>query len=257
MSAHGTTGSRRETPDYGEWLAANYSSVERVCDWVSRRKRLCAADAAELRSIVLLKLVEDDYAILRKFAGRSRLSTYLTTVVNRIWSGWQATRGGRWRPSAEAKRLGATAERLEALTVRDGFTFDEAALMLRMNYRSPESAAELEGIYTALPRRARRRIVGEEFLNTVSADPASVDADDTDAVIERLEQLVEQLNPIDRRILQLKFAAGWSASRIADALQMNPQQVYRRMRRVLAELKQSLQPCPVRPALASAVLAAG
>jgi len=257
MRTDGTTDSRRETQDYGEWLAANYNSVERVVDGVSRRKRLSAADAAELRSIVLLKLVEDDYAILRKFAGRSQLTTYLTTVVNRIWSGWQATRGGRWRPSAEARRLGVTAERLEALTVRDGFTFDEAALILRMNYRSPESAAQLEGIYSALPRRARRRIVGAEILDTVSADPASVDAADANELVDRLGKLVERLDPIDQQILQWKFAAGWSASRIAGALQMHRQQVYRRVRRLLAGLRQSLEPCAETPAMADSMAAAG
>jgi RNA polymerase sigma factor for flagellar operon FliA len=40
-------------------------------------------EADDFASHPKLKLIEDDYAILRKFQGRSSLRTYLTVVIER------------------------------------------------------------------------------------------------------------------------------------------------------------------------------
>jgi len=54
--------------------------VDGVVRTIARRHRLPADEADELGSSVRLKLVENDYEVLRKFEGRSQLRTYLITV---------------------------------------------------------------------------------------------------------------------------------------------------------------------------------
>ena len=71
-----------ESIDFNALLSENYPVVERVLQGVARRHRLRIEEAEELGSIVRLKLVENDYAILRKYQGRSNLATYLTTVID-------------------------------------------------------------------------------------------------------------------------------------------------------------------------------
>src|SRR5215470_20195503 len=80
--------------------------IERVIAWVSARRCLWGADAEDFASTVKLRLIENDYEVLGRFEGRSSLKTYLTAVVTRMYLDYQVQRFGKWRPSAEARRLG-------------------------------------------------------------------------------------------------------------------------------------------------------
>src|SRR6185503_1033291 len=102
---------------------------------------------------VCFKIFEDDYGIIRKFEGRSSFSTYLTTVILRLFHQWRVEQWGKWRPSAEAKRLGDKAITLERLITRDGFTFDEAVKVLTVRDGGLSPVAELEALYVRLPLR--------------------------------------------------------------------------------------------------------
>src|SRR5437870_13909457 len=66
-------------------LVSEIATIERIINFVAARRRLRASDADEFASNVKLKLVENDYAILRKFQGRSSLRTYLTIVIQRLF----------------------------------------------------------------------------------------------------------------------------------------------------------------------------
>ena len=50
----------------------------------SRSIRLAAQDVEDLSAEVFLALVNDDFAILRRFRGESSLATYLTVIARRI-----------------------------------------------------------------------------------------------------------------------------------------------------------------------------
>ena len=99
--------------DYERFLLENLGTVERVVAYVARRHRLSRDEANELSSAVKLKLVDHDYEVLRRYEGRSSLRTYLTAVVIRLFLDDRVARWGKWRPSAQAKRLGAVAVLLD------------------------------------------------------------------------------------------------------------------------------------------------
>src|SRR5215472_17913272 len=109
-----------------ELFLANLQTIEGLVQMVARQQRMTWAEAEEFASIVRLRLIENDYAILRKFRGGSSLRTYLTVVIARQALDYRDACWGRWRPSRAARRLGRTAVTLERLIVRDGFTLDEA-----------------------------------------------------------------------------------------------------------------------------------
>src|SRR5207247_4910890 len=127
--------------------------IERVVVWVCARRCLRGADAEDFASTVKLRLIEDDYEVLARFEGRSSLKTYLTVVVNRFYLDYQTQRFGKWRSSAEARRLGPVALRLEVLLYRDGLTFEEASGVLRTDMRVTDSVEALYEMKRKLPLR--------------------------------------------------------------------------------------------------------
>src|SRR5436190_23742802 len=109
-----------------ELFLANLGLVDRIVAFVCRRNHYRDDEAEDLAGHVRLKLIENDYAILRKFEGRSSFSTYLTTVIQRLSFQYRVQMWGKWRPSAEAQRIGEAGITLERLMTRDGLTFHEA-----------------------------------------------------------------------------------------------------------------------------------
>jgi hypothetical protein len=104
--------------EYQSLLVQQLGHIDRVVQAVARRHQLTVADAEELTSVVRFKLIDKDFAILRKFEGRSAITTYLTVVVARLCLDFFNERWGKWRPSAVARRLGGSAILLEQLVDR-------------------------------------------------------------------------------------------------------------------------------------------
>src|SRR5215213_773629 len=133
-------------------LRDNLPTVDRIVASLCRRHGLSGDDADDFRSWVYLQLVEDDYAILRKFRGESSLATYLTVVIAMLFREYRVREWGRWRPSAIARRLGPLAVRLEMLVFRDGCTLSQAGEVLRSEGEKV-SDRELADILAQLPPR--------------------------------------------------------------------------------------------------------
>ena len=100
--------------------------VDRVIAFVARRHHLATAEAEEFAAHVKLKLVENDYAVLRKFQGRSSMQSFLTTVISRLSLDLRNDEWGKWRPSAEARRSGPVA----VLTGRYVMSSSESFVMM-------------------------------------------------------------------------------------------------------------------------------
>ena len=150
--------------DYHQLLVENLALIDQLVTFTSRRHHLAFSDTEELGSIVRLKLLENDFEVLRRFQGRSSLSTFLTIVIERMCLDYCVAKWGKWRPSAEARRAGPLAVRLEALMHRDGVPFEQAVEVLVVTERVSSTRAEIEALRARLPQRTQRRIVGEEAL---------------------------------------------------------------------------------------------
>ena len=98
------------------FFVSNLALIEGVIGFVSRRHHLDAAEADDFEAHVKLKLVQDNYAVLQRFEGRCSLRGFLAVVVERLLLDYRTARWGKWRPSADAKRLGPTAVLFEQLT---------------------------------------------------------------------------------------------------------------------------------------------
>jgi len=227
-----------------QFLEDNLALVERVVAYTSRTQRLEENDAEEFASIVKLRLVENDYAIVRKFAGRSSFSTYLAVVVQRMLLDYRIHHWGKWHTSNEAKRLGDTAATLERLVHRDGRTLDEAVPVLRQHDPSL-TRADLETLLARLPARPpKKRLVDIEEAESVGYEP-SMPERDTQRVSDRISPIIrtyiDALPSDDRLIVQLRFDSGMSIAEIARSLRLDAKQLYRRMQRHLDALRAELE----------------
>lgn len=194
-------------------------------------------------------LLDNDYAVIRKFEGRSELSTYLTTVITHFYSQWRVRKWGKWRPSAEAKRLGETAILLERLLSRDGYTWSEAVGMLTTG-NSPYTVSELEAIYLRLPLRMPRPM---EVAGDTIPDAAEAAGDAYEQLEEaeraralqqallKVDDLIQQMDAEDRVILQMRYWDGRKVPDIARALHLDQKKLYKRLERLFLVLRRELE----------------
>jgi RNA polymerase sigma factor for flagellar operon FliA len=252
------------TPE--ETYLDNLRTIGRIAAFVARRHRLDASQAEEFVQEVSVRLLEHDYAIIRKFEGRSSFSTYLTTVIGRLFAQWRVEQWGKWRPSAEAKRLGPKAVTLERLLTRDGYTMSEAVRVLTTPAGSQYTVGELEAIYLRLPpKHARPIAVAEDLMPDVVSSEADayerMEAGDRARsarhACRTVDELITLLDPEDRAILQLRFWDGQKVPQIAEALHLDQKKLYKRLDRLFLILRKGLEQAGVSQADAAGLLAGG
>lgn len=222
--------------------------IEEAIRYVCRRHHCRPDEAEEFASFARLRLIEDDYAVLRKFRGRSSWRTYLVTVLEYAFHDFRRQRWGVWRPSAAARRLGPTAVRLDVLLHRDGLRLDEAIEILRTNEHVAASPAELHDLAASLPRRTRRRLESDDALVTHSV-PQDVERRALVSESERrarklraaLRESRDELPAEDALILRLRFQDDFTVARIAQTLGLEAKPLYRRIGRILQDLRAKLE----------------
>lgn len=222
--------------------------IDRLIADLCHRYCVQGDEMEELASLVKLKLIDDDYAVLRSFQQRSRITTFLTVVIQNLFRDYWIRKWGRWRVSTRAKRQGAVAMQLEILLYRDGFSFHEAARILRRNYGVRASWEELADLAGRLPQRSPRRFEGMEALETrVSEDlPDRRLRDEERSFSAKRAQVVlnralASLTAEDRLILRMRFREGLSVPDIAAALHLGPRRIHGRLQRRLTDLRATLE----------------
>ncbi len=228
--------------EFREWVAANVGLIERLGRFVCRDTGMSFADIDDFVSHVMLKLVENDYAVLRKFEGRCTMSSFLIVVIRRALSDYRAQTSGRFRPSAEARRLGDTAVRLETLLRRDGRSLHEAVHILSAAGDSIDVSAA-ERLAARFPERSPRPqfVDLEEDAAVVEHDSSAADCTRTSEVVSSaLRIAIRDLTAEDQTLLQLRFVADWSVADIARSLHVEQQRLYPRLRRLCTALRQRL-----------------
>jgi len=233
-----------------ELLTDNLGIIERAIRFAAHRHRLDPIDAEELAAVVKLRLVENDYAVLRAYEQRSSFRTYISIVVQRMALDYRIHEWGKWHASAEAKRLGALALELEEIVLRDGRTIDEALVLLRSKHDGI-TRESLQELAAKLPTRApRRRTIP---LDDAAPESLSRPADaDHPILTDERRRASQQLSTMmsaalarfaeeDQLILQLRFEQGMSVAQIARALALDQKLTYRRIERNMREIRRELE----------------
>ncbi len=220
--------------------------IERVIAWVCARRRLRGADAEDFASVARIRLIENGYDVLRRFEGRSSLKTYLTAVINRFYLDFQVRRFGKWRPSAEAKRLGAVALRLEQLLFRDRLTLDEACGVLLSDPLSRTTRDALVAISGRIPRRPGR---GPAALGAAAPAVARgahrIERSERQALADRVFFVIRRslaaLPARERLLMRLHLDAGLTIAEVSRSLGADQKALYRKKQALLERLRADLE----------------
>lgn len=233
-----------------ELLTSNLAVIDRAVAFACRRHRFDADDSEEFAGVVNLRLVDNDYAVLRAYEGLSSFATYISIVVQRMALDFRIHKWGKWHASAEAKRLGSLAVELEQLLHRDGRSLDDALTILAPKHDgvTRQSLAALAERFP--PRAARPREVDLESAARVAVSrQAAVEetllAADRRRASERLSAimsaLIARLPDEERLILRMRFEGGMTVAQIARMLGLDQKLTYRRIERRMREIKEALE----------------
>jgi RNA polymerase sigma factor for flagellar operon FliA len=234
--------------DYTHLFEENLALIDGVIASVCRRGGLSGADAEDFASIAKLALIENDYAILRPFEGRSSLSTFLVIVIHRLLLDERTRERGRWHASREAERFGAAGIALERVVRRERRTVEEA-LPIVQAIDPTLTRDEVLKMESRLPIRAPRPRAVQ--LSADEEHVAAGESTDARAFATYAQQLSDRTSAVmrgalaamsleDRMIVRFHFGSSFPVSEIAALLRLPQRPLYRRVERLLRQLRAAL-----------------
>lgn len=236
-------------PSSGEaTFLAELPTIERAIRFTCWRASLVGADVEDFGSWVKLKLIENDYTTLRKFEHRCSFAAYIGIVVQRLLLDYRVHLWGKWHASAEAKRMGDFAVAVESHLVRDGLSIADALPALRCHW--PDLTEQrVREIAARLPsRHLRARTVeldlAENAVSPTGIQEMALERDRTDLaarIAAVVHEALDAYDEDDRLLLRLRFQSGNSIADIARMLAVEQKPLYRRLQRLLADLRARLR----------------
>ena len=235
--------------DAEQFYNQHLSIIGQIASSVCRRNGLNEHDAEDFTSDMRLKLCDDDYAVIRKFQGKSNFTTYLTVVINKAFVDHRRRVWGKWTPSSQAKRFGDTVVALETLVYRDNYSFDSACAILEQKHGATIDRRALRSMLAQLPRRSPRRFESDDGLSTLPAPDGAADAHVLDDEREQrlaaaeaaLRKAVDALADEDRAVIRLSYFEGLSVADISRALHIEQKRLYPRIKQLLGSLRKTLK----------------
>lgn len=239
-----------QTFDAESLFQANLPLVDYVVRNVCRGTRIRNPhDVDDFAASVKVALMENDYAILRRWEQRACLAGYLNVVARRMLSGQRVHEMGRWRPSAEAARCGDAAILLETLVVRDRLPFDQASARVQQLHPTV-TGEELAAMAARFPQRSvrLRAVELDEAVEVATPEHDRADRRVLDAESRRLSRRASEVvrheisgwSVEDAEILRLRFAASMNVADIARTLNIQQRPLYRRIEALLSRLRAAL-----------------
>lgn len=173
-------------------LEANLALIDRLAGHVCRRFGMNGSDVDDVASMVKLRLMENDYAILRRYEGRSSLATYLTVIIQRLLSDQRERTHGR---QSRTPREVPLAEE-EAIPLAASDRADEAAFDNELRELSRRGGALIRETMAGWPADARL-LVRLRFESSLSiADIARLMKVPQRPLYRRLESLLRRLRDV-------------------------------------------------------------
>jgi len=204
---------------------------------------------------MLAHLTADDYKKLKEFKNRSAPTTYLTTIISRLFIDIQRKHKGRSRTKERARAIGPIGEKLYELIFEKGFPVEEAYEYLKENDHITETLEEIEAMIDKIRGRPRAHKGPTEGSEQPDIKSAFVSADGPEKELikkERKKLAKEVLNEIglessseERFIIERRFPLSEDEepkdlSEIARLLGITTKAVDSRLRRTLTKLKEKM-----------------
>lgn len=230
-------------------LLAHLSTIEKIARAQCRRRNLPESEGDEFVSWLIMKLVENRYAVIRKFSGRGHFVGYLRRVITNALRDYCDHCWGKWRPSVVARQHQKSAVTLlERLYCRDRIPLRQAIALVLSRHSPGVTEQELWQVAATLPDHPPRRSVPTSELGELAArngSEESLEQREKATLVELLRSSLHKawgsLSREDATILERHYLAGQTIAQIASSLGLQQRGLYSRRDRCLATLRQTLE----------------
>ena len=182
----------------------------------------------ELNNIVLDKLKEKNYKVLKQFKGNASISTYITAVISHKAVDLIRKKKGRGREKERAKKYGDTGERIYRMVFVDRMSISAAYSELKEKFDFDGMPEDIEAIVEKIRGKGRletgdsssqgnplikqgvRSIeTGEVIIADTGNNPEDViiETQREEKVKEVIDKILSQLKGEERLILRMRFPA--------------------------------------------------
>ena len=251
----------KTTQPSGEKFEAQLQMAGEVIRHLCRRRRLSCDEEEDFTSYALVKLIEGDYAVLRSFQSRSKLVTFLTVVVQRLFLDYRVQKWGKWRPLAEVRDLGPAAVELDRLVNRDGHPLPNAVEIAYSHSGGAFTREHLFELANRLPQRQRPLFEGIERLDQIPTHGGieeTLEGKERNRIAKRvgsaLTLALQEMPAEDRLILKMRHEDGFTVREIAKALHLEARPLYTRFEKCHRRLREVLEEAGITWEEVSAIL---
>lgn len=223
-------------------------------------------EALELNNIVLDKLRDKDYKVLKQFKGNARITTYITAIISNQAVDLIRKKKGRAREKERARKFGDLGEKIYDMILVEGLSPSHAYDELKSEFNFNGSLEDLQSIVEKIRGRGRlergaasasgSRVVKEGERNIETGELIIADTRKTpeDSVIEAqrdekikevLTGIISQLKGEERLMLRMRFPFSENEEakdidQIARLLGVSKKAVYNRISRVLKKCREMI-----------------
>jgi RNA polymerase sigma factor (sigma-70 family) len=238
-----------QTSPHAAAFIDNLQDIKKAIRAVCRDRHVSRDDEPDFIGSVMLKLIANDYAVLRQHNGQGTLRTYVYTVAARLLSDERAKRWGRWRPTKRAREIGEHAVHLEMLVHRDGLPVNEAVAVMANAPHWGLTSRSLRSVWVRLPprlpldRRPESLAVAE---NLHAAPPIDVVEDgerrnQARRARQALRLALQRLSSDDRRLLRQNYNEDRKILEIAAATGRKSGALYTQRAKIIGRLRGDLR----------------
>lgn len=203
-------------------------------------------EADDCLAWVMMRLLENDYARVRRYRGSAPFSSYLRSVVLHLARDYRVSVWGKWQSSTVARRLGLAALRLERLVWRDGHSVDDAvAFVAQQQGEDPE---DLYRLWEQIPPRTVRhtfveatliedlRSMGDAESRVLGNRQRELEGD----LKRHLKEILAKEDPEVRRLLRAHYRDGLQIAEIARREGESRRKYYSQLARSLKRIRREL-----------------
>lgn len=194
---------------------------------------------------VLDRLKEDNFRVLKDFKNRSKLTTYITTIIVHLIIDIKRKIAGRNRATERARAIGPLGEKLYDLVFIKGYPLEEAFSFLKKTDGITEGLEEIEIMIEKIKGRASVHIHPGASIEKDTPETA-LDGKQREALTKNvLNEVLAELGNEEKLIMRMRFPLSEdeepkSLSEIARMLGVSEKAVDSRIRRVLSKCKEMM-----------------
>ncbi len=200
-------------------------------------------DPDTLFNEVLDRLKEDNFRVLKDFKNRSKLTTYITTIIAHLIIDIKRKIEGRNRATERARAMGPLGEKLYDLVLIKGYPLQEAFSFLKKTDGITETLEEIEIMVEKIKGRTPVHIHPGTSIEKDTPETALDEKQRETLTKNVLNDVLAELSNEEKLIMRMRFPLSEdeepkSLSEIARMLSISEKAVDSRIRRALSRCKE-------------------